>query len=56
MWTTEITCIVFKIIHAILSLKVPEARRVLLGDSRAQFHGRSVKFILRIGGRRRRSP
>ena len=56
MWTTEITCIVFKIIHAILSLKVPEARRVRLGDARAQFHCRSVKFILRIGGRRRRSP
>jgi len=45
---------VFKIIHKILSLKVAEARRVLLGDFRAPFHGRSIKFILRIGGRRRR--
>jgi len=33
---------------------VPEARRVLLGDFRAPFHGRSVKFILSIEGRRRR--
>jgi hypothetical protein len=42
-------------IHEILSLKMREARRVL-GDFRAPFHGRSVKFILRIGGRRRRRP
>jgi hypothetical protein len=47
-------CIFLKIIHLILSLEVPEARRVLLGDFRVPFHGKSVKFNLRIGGRRRR--
>jgi hypothetical protein len=46
---------VFKIMHAILSLKIQEARRVL-GDFISPFHGRSIKFILRIGGRRRRRP
>jgi hypothetical protein len=49
--------LVFKVIHVILlSLEVQVARRVLLGDFRAPFHSRSVKFNLKTGGKRRRIP